>query len=144
MGKPTVSVVKAEVSDHFPVLVDVVIGPSWFWNPAGNLELPVAWGFIFILRMDTFWMRLRVLFCTKCLLWLLVIGGGGYFVISTFGESQVAGFHLNAPFLEPVEVFIKEQLSGRYSSIATGWVGSTLLFLWGYIGRQLKRAEKMV
>ena len=93
--------------------------------------------------MDTFWMRLRILFCTNCLLWLLVVGGGGYFLISAFGESQVAGFHLNAPYLEPMEAFIKEQLSGRYSSIAMGWVFWTLALSWGYIGRQLKRAERL-
>jgi len=93
--------------------------------------------------MDTFRMRLLYLFCPNCLLWLLVIGGGGYFLISAFGESQVAAFHLTVPYLEPMEAFIKEQLSGRYSSIATGWVFSTLAFSWGYIGRQLKRAERL-
>jgi hypothetical protein len=93
--------------------------------------------------MDTFRMRLLYLFSPNCLLWLLVIGGGGYFLISAFGESQVAGFHLNAPYLEPMEVFIKGRLSGRYSSIATCWVFSTLAFFWGYIGRQLRRAERL-
>ena len=80
--------------------------------------------------MDTIGMRLLILFSPKCLLWLLVIGGGGYFLISAFGESQVAGLHLNAPYLEPMEAFIKERLSDRYSSIATGW----FFRLWRFSG----------
>ena len=58
-----------------------------------------------------------------------------------FGESQVAGIHLSSPYLNPLEAVIKEQLSGRYSCIALGWVGTTGLFLWRYIGRQIKKAE---
>jgi hypothetical protein len=93
--------------------------------------------------MNTLRMRLFCLFSPNCLLWLFVVGGGGYFLISAFGESQVAGFPLDSPYLEPMEVFIKERLSGRYSAIATAWFFSMLALSWGYIGRQLKRAERL-
>jgi hypothetical protein len=92
--------------------------------------------------MDTFRMRLLYLFSPRCLFWLLLVGGGGFFLIHSFGESQVAGLHLNVPYLEPLEVFLKEQLSGRYMSIASGWVFSTIAVSWTVIGRQLKKAER--
>ena len=93
--------------------------------------------------MNTFRMRLLVLLTPKCLFWLLVIGGGGFFLITVFGESQVAKIDFETPYLKPLEAVFKEQLSGRYSSIAFGWVATTVAFLWNYIGRQLKRADRL-
>lgn len=92
--------------------------------------------------MDTIYMRLLYLFSPKCLFWLLVVGGGGFFAIYSFGESQVSGIHLDAPYLEPIEIFLKERLSDRYSTIAWGWVFSTIAAFWCFIGRQLKKAER--
>lgn len=93
--------------------------------------------------MDTFRMRLLVLFSPNCLFWLLVVAGGGYILIAAFGASQVAEFTLKLPYLAPMEAFIQERLWGRYSSLASGWALSTFVFFWGYIGRQLKRAERL-
>ena len=94
--------------------------------------------------MNTISMRLLFLFSPRCLFWLLVIGGGGFFAIYAFGESQVSGIHLNAPYFELLEIYFKSRLSGRYSSIAWGWVFMTIAAFWRYIGRQLKKAERHI
>lgn len=94
--------------------------------------------------MNTLQLRLRILFSPRILLLLLLIGGGGFLLINLFGEAQVSAFSLGSPNLEPVEVMIKDRLSGRYSAIACGWAVSTVVIFWSYIGRQLRRAERML
>lgn len=92
--------------------------------------------------MDTFYMRLLYLFSPKCLFWLLVVGGGGFFAICSFGESQVSSINLNTHHLEPMEDYLKERVSGRYTWIAWSWVFLTIATFWRFIGRQLKKAER--
>jgi hypothetical protein len=88
-------------------------------------------------------MRLRLLFLPRAILLLLLIGGGGFLLIGLFGESQVVGFSLGDPNLQPIEAIIKDRLSGRYSAIACGWAVSTVALFWSYMGRQLRKVERM-
>ena len=61
--------------------------------------------------MNTLQLRLRFLFSPRILLLLLLIGGGGFLLISLFGEDQVARFSLDSPYLEHVELMIKDRLA---------------------------------
>ena len=94
--------------------------------------------------MDTLSLRLRIMLSPRTLAWMLLIAGGGFFLISQYGETQVDKFSMGNPSWKPVEVMFKQLFAKRYSDIAGGWVISTIVFFWVLIGRQLKKAKSMM